>query len=669
MRKLTRLLVLACLAAAGPRAVGAAEEAGAWSDGHAIARSMPVPLADRPGNVYLEGEDVGVALPEGARADLVRWQARDDAGAVIASGALGDDERAGRRKLALGKLGIGWYRIELIDARGEVGALTSAAVLARLRAPTPQDSPVCVDSATSWFAHGDPTNQGRLSSLAALAGVNWVRDRLRWREIQPGPSEFAAHTTYDAAAACQAEAGLKVLQVFHDTPEWARDGAERGKFPRDLRRVYRFCAAMSARFRGKVQAWEPWNEANVESFGGHTVDEMCAFQKAAWLGFKAGDPSVTVGWNASAAVPSDAQADGVIANETWPYFDTYNIHTYDWPHGYPELWAPARRAACGRPLWITESDRGYRHLGNAPWCDLAPEGEQRKAELMAQEYALSLYAGAVRHFHFILGNYQESGNGVQFGLLRLDRTPRPAYVALAAVGRFLAGARCLGRVRPENDAHVYAFRARPDGIERDVLVAWAEREVDWPERGKTVRRWPLPAALRIEGVYDYLGRMRECAAPAELGAAPLFVLLPPGESAKLALERVEVSPPRAGTPSSVVLQAIVATARKRVQDRPWSEGFAYGCEPGKAMAVSVRVYNFGAAEARGALVRENVPQGCALTLEREEIAVEPGGCVEIAGMLTVAENAVASPAGATFSIRGEFGEAGKPVIAFRVVRP
>ncbi len=668
MHTLVKPLAILCLCSCDLRSALAADDAGAWSDGHAVARSIPVPLDDRPGNVYLEGEEVRVAVPEEIPASVVRWQARDDAGMVVAGGALGEDERGRRRKVALGKLGIGWYRVEFVDQGGNVGLWTSAAVLARLREPTPQDSPVCVDSATSWFAHGDPVNQRRLSSLAALAGVNWIRDRLRWREIQPAASDFASLTTYDEAAELQSGAGLKVLQVFHDTPEWARDGAGRGQFSRDLRHVFRFCEATSRRFGGKVQAWEPWNEANVESFGGHTVDEMCAYQKAAWLGFKAGDRNVTVGWNASAAVPSEQQADGVIANETWPYFDTYNIHTYDWPHGYAELWAPARRAACGRPLWITESDRGLRHIKNAPWCDLPPDGEKRKAELMAQAYAASMYAGAVRHFHFILGNYQEDSNGVQFGLLRLDRTPRPAYVALAAVGRFLAGARCLGRVRPENDAHVYAFRARPDGVDRDVLVAWAEREVDWPDRGKTSRPWPLAATLRIDGVYDYLGRSREAAAPAPLGPAPLFVLMPPGETAKLTLERVEASPPRAGTPCAVVLQVVMSAPRKRVQDKAWSEGFAYGCETGKDTAFDLRVYNFGAAEARGTLAPENLPQGCNLTLERGQITIEPMGCATIAGALTISEGAVATPAGVTCAIRGELGEAGRPVIAFRVVR-
>ena len=41
---------------------------------------------------------------------------------------------------------------------------------------------------------------------------------------------------------------------------------------------------------------------------------MCSWQKAAWLGFKAGNPDVIVGWNATAAVPTPAHTEGLLTN-------------------------------------------------------------------------------------------------------------------------------------------------------------------------------------------------------------------------------------------------------------------------------------------------------------------------------------------------------------------
>ena len=36
--------------------------------------------------------------------------------------------------------------------------------------------------------------------------------------------------------------------------------------------------------------WEPWNEPDIDVFGGHTGAEIASLQKAAWLGLKAGNP-------------------------------------------------------------------------------------------------------------------------------------------------------------------------------------------------------------------------------------------------------------------------------------------------------------------------------------------------------------------------------------------
>jgi beta-glucosidase/6-phospho-beta-glucosidase/beta-galactosidase len=77
-------------------------------------------------------------------------------------------------------------------------------------------------------------------------------------------------------------AGLQVLQVFHSTQAWAwtarLDDVRTFTGIRATCAIIPFCRAMAGRFKGRVQAWEPWNEANIPGFGGHLSDEMCALQ-------------------------------------------------------------------------------------------------------------------------------------------------------------------------------------------------------------------------------------------------------------------------------------------------------------------------------------------------------------------------------------------------------
>lgn len=587
-------------------------------------RAAVAPLSNHPGNVFLAGEEMAVHGPTNLPPTVRFWRLLDAERQVVSEGAM----TGTKEPVALGRLGTGWYRLEFGDNAefAAVSGWTTLAALTPLRSRVGTDSPIAVDAATAWFARGDEVTQRYFASLAALAGVSWVRDRLRWGEIQPAPGSLAAgRTTYDTSAEAQADAGLRVLQVFHDTPDWAREsGASGSRFAGDLRHVFRSAESLARRFKGRVSAWEPWNEANVASFGGHTVDQMCSWQKAAWLGFKSGDPEVTVGWNATAAVPTPQHTRGVLANETWPYYDTYNIHTYDWAHSYEALWGPAREATAGRELWVTEADRGTPHMKDPPWYDQDPRLEELKAEWMAQSYAQSLFGGARRHFHFILGHYHEP-NGVQFGLLRLDLTPRPAYVALAAVGRLLAGAKPIGRWRPARDAHLYAFEAWPNGERKDVLVGWVERDVDWAERGKIVSGWRLPATVPVESRFDYLGRARSEVGLEALGSKPGYFVLPAGAAQKLPLEAPPQLPTwRPGKASPVVMQALVGwPAVVRVEDLPWSEGHAYQVTPGVPFNFQIAVYNFDSTQLKGVLRLETAPEGWSFACAAPEFEVGP----------------------------------------------
>ncbi|HOA53620.1 MAG TPA: hypothetical protein PKI05_15300, partial [Thermogutta sp.] len=167
-------------------------------------RAIPRPFEHHPGNVFLEGEPIRISLPVAGS-----WSLYD------AEDRLLKEVRTDGHEIDLGPLPVGFYRLR----NPQVSDWVSLAVIAPLQAPTPETSPICIDVAMSWFY---PENKMEdVASLCALAGVNWVRDRLSWGEVEPQRGEFVAKTKYDTAATTQAAAGLKVLQVFHSSPRWA----------------------------------------------------------------------------------------------------------------------------------------------------------------------------------------------------------------------------------------------------------------------------------------------------------------------------------------------------------------------------------------------------------------------------------------------------------------
>ncbi len=618
------------------------------------------------GSVYCEGEEVLVAKPVGLTASEGLWRALDDCLTVTASGEWSPTDAA----IDVGPLPVGWHRIEFSDASGAVLGFTTAAVLAPQLAPPPADTPIAVDVALSWVPEPDPTVWECLARLARLAGVGMVRDRLRWRDIQPEAGPLVEETRYNQTAAIQQAQGLQVLQVFHDAPAWTReDASTRSRVPTDLRDAYRFCRDAAARFNEEVQAWQPWNEGNSENFGGHAIDELCSHQKAAFLGFRAGNPQVTVCWAPLGGVNSAALCQGIIENGAAAYFDVYSMHSYDWAHDYPRLRKGALEAAAGKPLWVTESDRGIQADPASTQGDLSHENERLKAAFVLQSIASSLASGAARHFHFILPQYMEQHGTIQFGLLRHDHTPRMGYVALAAAGRFLAGARYLGRLYDPDQPNVYlfAFRAQPDGVSRDVLTAWTEAPVDWAERGRAVADLKLPPDLPVVSAWDYLGRPLGETAPERLTGAPVFLVLPEGAASSLPLQeaatRTAATPE---TPSPVVLQFRAPEARIQGRIRDWAHEQDRVMTAGEHQ-IDVNAYHFGQEETAGTVRVASLPEGWRCEPESWELRLAPMQRVEQTLRIHIPEPGPPAEEGVLLVFEGDFGVDGRPRLAVRIL--
>ena len=597
--------------------------------------SRPIPVV---GNIIEAGGALSVRLPAETSVKVVRVEARDESGRVVSEAPVESDQTAVFQK---GTLSPGWYALRFMDASGQEQASTTAAVLMPFdRNWDPDTNPVAVDLAVSWLAPKDiPESTEGLIRLARMAGTGWVRDRLRWRELQPGPDTWVDGTVYEHTATLQDDAGLRVLSVFHDIPAWARN--EDGS-PTDLRHVYHFCAGLARRFKGGIDAWEPWNEANAGSFGGWPIHRMCAWQKAAYLGFKSGDPSVPVCWQPIGGINTAAQARGILESGTVSYFDIYCIHSYDWAHGFPVLWSEALRAASGKPLWVSEIDRGIAGDGSDTLDDLPLERALLKAQYIPQEYALAMASGADRIFHFILADYSEthSDQPIRFGLLRRDLTPRPAYVSLAVAARMLVGTKCLGIKRFENVPDLWAagFRDR-DPARGDILLMWAEREVDWQERGKTVVEYVLPEPLRApKRCVDYLGR--DVPVPSRFSGASVYMTYPRGALSVWFEDRDDT--PRKDTPASVpgnvVMDAWFPENPPQSFPAGWTPEYYPLLKTG-TQVLRVAVYNLGNQDSVTGSVRvSGVPSGWQVSPENNSFSLEPMNRTVLGISVTVPED-------------------------------
>lgn len=595
------------------------------------AAEIPKPLPGNPGNIFLEGQEVAIPAPAGSGET---WNLLDYDGKELASGSFKEGGAA------LGKLPVGYYELHAVGGVADPAPRVSLAVLSPLKAPTPPTSPIGLDVGMAWFFKPDRMPIG--ANLTALAGVNHVRDRLNWGEVEPQRGKFAEKTKYDDSASAQSSAGLRVLQVNHISPRWASEKSIR--FPSDLRDYHRFCEEAARRWTGKVTAFEPWNEADIEVFGGHTGAEMAALQKAAYFGLKSGNPDAIACLNVFAS-NRQATVDDLDANGFFDYCDTINLHHYNNVDGFPNTYKPFQQVARGKPLWTTECAMPVK------WADEKTK-EPSPADLKVQATRVPMvYAGAIHEgssavFYFFLPHYVE--HQTQFGLLRPDLTPRPGYVALAAVGRLLADARPVGRIPHENKSvKAFVFDARPDGAARRVLVVWVD--------GNDIE-YQLPAAPRE--MFDHLGRKLAPAATLMLTRAPVYAIYPETtEFPELTKAHgwPSVGMERRATPCAVVFQPLMPREQSDVNLS------CYKLSPGTVETIEVMAYHFGTGKdiIQGTL-NLTAPEGVKIPFP-QKINLQPG----IRLSLPLKFKPARSDKVQTIRIDGDFGAAGKSVVSIR----
>jgi hypothetical protein len=187
---------------------------------------------------------------------------------------------------------------------------------------------------------------------------------------------------------------------------------------------------------------------------------------------------------------------------------------------------------------------------------------------------------------------------------------------------------------------------------QDVLVIWSQKSTTWS----------LPENLPLEAVYDYLGRPHEQNIPSKIDSASVFVLLPKDAARKLPLEPPKHSSAfRGGKVSPLVLQLQMHN-NSTMLDRQ-----AHTVARGKETNLNLFAYNFSDKTASGTIIAESIPQGCKLTPGSWEITLEPMERKRLPARVTINASGGSTSTGGWIKLRGDFADAGCPVLAFRLV--
>jgi Cellulase (glycosyl hydrolase family 5) len=128
------------------------------------------------------------------------------------------------------------------------------------------------------------------------SGTQWVRAFLYWSDIEHSKGTYNKTTLgyYDKAIA-RLPAGVKVLLVVVGTPAWANAGAGQTVPPTNNQDYADFVHFLAGRFAGHVQAYEIWNEEDLNIWwDAPNASRYVALLKPAYAAIKSADPAATV---------------------------------------------------------------------------------------------------------------------------------------------------------------------------------------------------------------------------------------------------------------------------------------------------------------------------------------------------------------------------------------
>lgn len=231
--------------------------------------------------------------------------------------------------------------------------------------------------AVQAFLYWDELARRRDLQLIRDMGFTHVKAQLPWREIQTYFPDLWDWYRADALVNDVEAAGLKLIARLDRQPFWAQDNGGWPPLdsapPADLAHFETFCAAVAARYRGRIEAYQVWNEPNLsrewgDNWGTPEIErapdaaEYVALLRACYMGIKRGDPDAAVisaglaptGTGLPAAIPDEVFLQQMYDAGAAPYFDVLGVHApgYGQP---PEL--PPDDPAFEGYRW-----RAFRHV-------------------------------------------------------------------------------------------------------------------------------------------------------------------------------------------------------------------------------------------------------------------------------------------------------------------
>jgi hypothetical protein len=320
---------------------------------------------------------------------------------------------------------------------------------------TPSPQPVAYEPpAYGLQIHGCGYSPAEAIELVTRAGFSWVKQQVRWDEIEGVRGAYAWKCIDDVVDQARAR-GLKVLLSVTTAPRWARTWTAGEPGPPDADLFAAFLADMAKRYKGKVNAVEVFNEPNLSVEWGDNLNPGYYVQMliAAYQAIKQVDSDIMVisaglaptRWNDWGAAIDDLEYMRLVGQSAAYYADCIGAHLNDSTSSPLETGSPFEQLVMSyrdltgqsRPICLTEFGIATPVNGKTPkgfrWA--ARTTPEQQAQWLADGVRwVKSHPGIVRLLIvWNLNYYSDESDPNTLYALWTPNGMRPAYGALRAV--------------------------------------------------------------------------------------------------------------------------------------------------------------------------------------------------------------------------------------------
>ena len=376
-------------------------------------------------------------------------------------------------------------------------------------------------------------------AIAGELGVKYLRCAFSWNAIEKSPGKYD-WSFWDNLVEEAHKADVELIPYVAYTPAWAAEKQQEfwAQPPRDTAVYADFMRRIVSRYRGKIKAWEIWNEPDNREYWQGPVASYAALVKAAAKEMRRADPGIVLVLGGMSRGPGQffraLLSDYGIAG----YVDVIAMHAYpeswdqeraevifqDWAQQMAEM---VEHEGSGADFWINEMGYAdYRFSPNqaSKWgisvyynYEHTPDYQARflfKSEVMSLAsprvsltawYRIDDLSPEKNQFSDDLVNYH-------LGLMDTNEQPKPAFFALRffqqLFGEPTVRMNGRGTLPPDSQAVLEAFRTANGQI---IVTGWlrSSRDAEVTQRGgtaqderKEVVSFPLPCKTAPE-VHSY----------------------------------------------------------------------------------------------------------------------------------------------------------------------